>query len=122
MKKNLYGQNYWAYGGDFGDYINDRQFCINGLVFPDRTAHPALEEVRYAQQYFQIRLIDQRVNHFQIEIISEYLFRFTNNEELHWSLLKDGNVIEVGQINLDIAPKDKKTYSYSISGEKFRLW
>lgn len=27
------GTKYWAYGGDFGDEINDRQFCINGLIF-----------------------------------------------------------------------------------------
>ena len=27
------GRHFWAYGGDFGDEINDRQFCINGLVF-----------------------------------------------------------------------------------------
>ncbi len=37
---------YWAYGGDFGDQPNDGQFCCNGLVFPDRSPHPALHEVR----------------------------------------------------------------------------
>jgi len=35
------GTHYWAYGGDFGDEINDRQFCINGLLFPDRSPHRA---------------------------------------------------------------------------------
>lgn len=29
-------KEFWAYGGDFGDVINDKQFCINGLWFPDR--------------------------------------------------------------------------------------
>ena len=38
------GNEFWAYGGDFGDQINDRQFCINGLNFPDRSAHPSLLE------------------------------------------------------------------------------
>ncbi|HBT8338024.1 TPA: hypothetical protein MCK82_005579 [Klebsiella pneumoniae] len=42
----------WAYGGDFGDKPNDRQFCMNGLVFPDRTPHPSLVEAKHAQQYF----------------------------------------------------------------------
>ncbi|EFJ45870.1 hypothetical protein VOLCADRAFT_118236 [Volvox carteri f. nagariensis] len=37
---------YWAYGGDFGDAPNDGQFCCNGLVFPDRSPHPALYEAR----------------------------------------------------------------------------
>ena len=40
------GSRRWAYGGDFGDEPNDKQFCINGLVFPDRSPHPAMEEVR----------------------------------------------------------------------------
>ena len=33
---------------DFGDRVHDAQFCINGLTFPDRTPHPAMEEVRTA--------------------------------------------------------------------------
>ena len=41
-----------AYGGDFGDVPNDGQFCINGLVFPDRSAHPALLEAKRCQQPF----------------------------------------------------------------------
>lgn len=45
-----------AYGGDFGDTPNDRQFCMNGLVFADRTPHPALTEAKHQQQYFQFRL------------------------------------------------------------------
>ncbi|GLI68193.1 hypothetical protein VaNZ11_012533 [Volvox africanus] len=38
--------DYWAYGGDFGDVPNDGQFCCNGLVFPDRSPHPALYEAK----------------------------------------------------------------------------
>jgi beta-galactosidase len=47
----------WAYGGDFGDTPNDRQFCMNGLVFPDRRPHPSLIEAKHAQQYFQFSLL-----------------------------------------------------------------
>ncbi|MGC8400982.1 glycoside hydrolase family 2 TIM barrel-domain containing protein [Enterobacter mori] len=51
-KKDENGKPFWAYGGDFGDKPNDRQFCLNGLVFPDRTPHPALYEAQRAQQFF----------------------------------------------------------------------
>ena len=38
----------YGYGGDFGDdACHDSQFCVNGLVFPDRQPHPALEEAKY---------------------------------------------------------------------------
>jgi len=38
------GTTRWAYGGDFGDEPNDGNFCIDGVVFPDRTPKPALWE------------------------------------------------------------------------------
>jgi beta-galactosidase len=41
------GRKFWAYGGDFGDKPNDAQFCINGVIFPDRTPHPAMEELKF---------------------------------------------------------------------------
>lgn len=36
----------YRYGGDFGDTPNDGNFCIDGLLFPDGTPHPAMYEVR----------------------------------------------------------------------------
>lgn len=43
------GQEYWCYGGDFGDPIHDAQFCINGLMFPNRQPHPSLHEIKHVQ-------------------------------------------------------------------------
>lgn len=78
------GNPWSAYGGDFGDTPNDRQFCMDGLVFADRTPHPSLYEAKHAQQFFQFTLLpgDER----QIEVRSEYLFRRSDNEILHWSV------------------------------------
>jgi beta-galactosidase len=44
------GREYFAYGGDFGDKINDKQFCINGNFSPDRVEHPAVSEIKYLPQ------------------------------------------------------------------------
>ena len=44
------GRTHWAYGGDFGDYPNDDNFCINGLIWPDRTPHPAMHEFKHLIQ------------------------------------------------------------------------
>lgn len=41
------GRPVYAYGGDFGDEINDGNFCCDGLVFPDRTPSPGLLELKY---------------------------------------------------------------------------
>ncbi len=43
MKEGKDGVKYWAYGGDFGDVPHDLNFCLNGLIWPNRTPHPALQ-------------------------------------------------------------------------------
>jgi beta-galactosidase len=58
VKVDEQGREYWAYGGDFGDTINDVNFCINGLIFPDRTPHPALWEYKKLIQPIQIGDVD----------------------------------------------------------------
>lgn len=50
------GKEYWAYGGDFGDEPNDRDFCINGMVWPDRTPHPAMWEFKKLMQPAEFNL------------------------------------------------------------------
>jgi beta-galactosidase len=105
------GTHYWAYGGDFGDTINDRQFCINGLLFPDRTAHPSLFEAKYNQQQlsFVLAPIEPNANHneFSLSIFSDYVFRATDNETLVWRLLQNGVEIEKGKLTLNIAPQSE---------------
>lgn len=93
----------WAYGGDFGDKPNDRQFCMNGLVFPDRRPHPSLIEAMHAQQYFQFVLVSQ--NPLCISLTSEYLFRTTDNEELHWQVQAAGETLAAGRTTLALAPE-----------------
>lgn len=97
------GQPWSAYGGDFGDTPNDRQFCMNGLVFADRTPHPALYEAQQAQQFFQFTL--QSEAPVTLEIASEYLFRRSDNEQLIWTLAQEGREIARGEVALDIAPE-----------------
>ncbi|ELV8716889.1 beta-galactosidase [Vibrio vulnificus] len=118
------GQHFWAYGGDFGDEINDRQFCINGLIFPDRTVHPTLQEAKYCQRMITVSLQEQTQKACTLLVTNENLFRATDNEQLNWSLLENGQVIQTGsqalsvkadsQTNLEIAlnftPKAQAQY------------
>ncbi|MFA0015406.1 beta-galactosidase [Vibrio lentus] len=92
------GQKYWGYGGDFDDEINDRQFCINGLVFPDRTVHPTLHEVKKAQQFYQFKLVS--ASPLVIEITSEYLFDAELIETLNWNITQNGVIQSNGSVEL----------------------
>lgn len=97
------GTTGWAYGGDFGDKPNDRQFCMNGLVFPDRRPHPSLIEAKHAQQYFQFAVLEQ--SPLRISVESEYLFRTTDNEQLHWQVQCAGETVASGILALNLAPQ-----------------
>jgi beta-galactosidase len=61
------GRTWHAFGGDYGDIPNDANFCINGLVFPDRTPHPALREHKVLAQPFRLRLIDGQSGKFVLD-------------------------------------------------------
>ncbi|CNH79142.1 beta-D-galactosidase [Yersinia thracica] len=97
------GQSYWAYGGDFGDSPNDRQFCMNGLVFPDRTPHPSLYEAQCAQQFFQFGLLS--TTQLVVSITSEYLFKNSDNEHLYWRIELEGKSILEGDLPLNLSPE-----------------
>ena len=106
------GEAYWAYGGDFGDTDNDRQFCINGLLFPDRTPHPALFEAKYCQQHlaFTLKPLEhEQAGSYQLTIASDYVFRSTDNEALHWQLLENGECVASGTKTLSIGPQSSQT-------------
>ena len=97
------GKPYWAYGGDFGDTPNDRQFCLNGVFFPDRTPHPSLYEVQKAQQFFQFKLLS--TSPLKIEVSSEYLFRHSDNEQLRWQIMQQGERKASGEQALSVGPE-----------------
>ena len=105
------GETVWAYGGDFGDVENDRQFCINGLVFPDRSPHPTLFEAKRCQQPFTARL-SQRGG-LQLVITSEHVFRSTDNEVLYWQIENEEGVLLADEVALELAPSASARYPVS---------
>lgn len=99
IKKDEKGNEYWAYGGDFepeGIY-HDENFCLNGLVNPDRTPHPALTEVKKVYQYVNISCLD--ANNFMFNIKNLYNFTNLNQFTVSYQLIKNGLVINKGQLN-----------------------
>lgn len=65
----------FLYGGDFGDRPNDGEFCLNGLLAPDRKPHPHYYEVQHVYQPLQFTLNNGQlgiINHDVFTDISEY--------------------------------------------------
>ncbi len=86
------GEEYWAYGGDYGDRPNDNNFCINGLVNPARTPNPHLYEVKKMYQYIKTSEIDAAAGRFEVK--NGYAFNNLNNYDIYWELTENGKLIE----------------------------
>ena len=79
LTKDAQGREFFAYGGDFGENMpSDGNFCINGLVGPDRKSHPQLAEVRKVYQPIKIEVVDwdslkfRIINRFDFSNLNEY--------------------------------------------------
>ena len=109
------GVKYWAYGGDFGppDVPSDGTFCINGLVFPDRTPHPSLMEVK--KVYQDIHFIPVDFSFDEIEIYNEYFFIDLKDYAIYWELEARGEVLQDGMLmNPNILPGESKIFTLGI--------
>ncbi len=105
LTENESGESYWAYGGDFGpkDVPSDGNFCLNGLVDPDRTPKPALYEVKKVYQFINFEAVDLASGTFKIS--NEYHFTSLDNFDLKWELLANGDLVANGIIDdVNIAP------------------
>ena len=94
------GRRYYGYGGDFGDSINDGQFCLTGIFSPDRDPHPAVQELKYLQQpvIFStadgsgravVTLTDTQVYPIQLVMKNRYDFRDLSHLVWSWSVTCD---------------------------------
>lgn len=92
LTENEKGEKFWAYGGDLGghDLQNDANFCLNGIVNPDRTPHPSLQEVKKVYQYIKF---DYKGNN-DIQIKNIYDFTNLNHFDFNWELLENGIKLE----------------------------
>ena len=101
----------YVYGGDFGDQPNDRQFSLDGLLFPDRTPKPALAEAKYWQQYFQFEL-DRDVlgKPVVVQVTSEYTFRATTNEKICLEMTIDQKPLWNEHVDSNLVPGETKRF------------
>ena len=104
LTRNAVGDDFWAYGGDLGGYkyTNDENFCLNGLVFPDRTPHPGLMEVKHLYQSIHITPVDLIKG--ELAVYNEYSFTNLSHFNFKWVLLKNGEKIAEGEFSSTAKP------------------
>ena len=98
------------YGGDFkGEMTNDSNFCVDGMVFYDRTLKAGSLEIKAAYQYMDCKLIGDTV-----EILNRYDFTNLSEYEFRYEVKVDGEVFDENKLTLDIEPKQKKSVKINI--------
>ncbi|MFK8288633.1 glycoside hydrolase family 2 TIM barrel-domain containing protein [Capnocytophaga canimorsus] len=93
------GKRYFAYGGDFGDYPNDGQFVMNGIIFADMTPKPQYYEVKKVYQYVGLKNIGN-----EVEIFNKNYFKDLSDYDVEWFLFEDGKSIEKGNLAIGNIP------------------
>lgn len=111
MKKDPYGNDYLAYGGDFDDRPTDYNFCVNGLVYADRKPSPKMQEVKYLFTDYKLK-----VERNSVEIKNTSLFTDMSHLELRWGIMKEGMRLASGRLDIEVAPLETEIVKLPIPG------
>lgn len=111
------GKEFWAYGGDFGDFPNDKNFCINGIIQPDRKPNPHCFEMKKVYQDIDVYAVD--LDKGLVKIDNQYLFTDSGSlTDASWEVTRNGLQVQQGEIKgLSIEPGTSKeiTVPYDVA-------
>ncbi|MCB5515255.1 DUF4981 domain-containing protein [Blautia wexlerae] len=91
------GKTIYAYGGDHGEEIHDGNFCMDGLVYPDRTVHTGLLEYKNVYRPARVSSYDKESgelvlhNYMDFDDLKDYV-------KISYELTQDGLVISKGKL------------------------
>ena len=99
------GREFYGYGGDFGETLHDENFCMDGIVFPDRTPSPGYHEVRAVYQNVHFDAFDPVTK--EVTVFNRFDFTNLNQYRIRFALQVDGDIVEEREMVLDLAPHEK---------------
>lgn len=111
------GKTMYFYGGDHGERVHDGNFCMDGLVYPDRTPHTGLLEYKNIHRPLRVTACGQQADMLMLTL-HNYM-DFTNPQgyiTIGWQLNCDGILTDTGHIATpDIPPHEEHTVSLSLT-------
>jgi len=109
------GEPFWAYGGDYHDEPNDGSFCLNGIVFPDRTPKPALSEVKKVYQNVHFNLLDS--DRGEMQVFNENSYVSLDRYEVRYRIFTARKELSCGIVPLSTLPLSKETFHLQFPDE-----
>lgn len=109
LEKDKNGKSYWTYGGDYGPNgtPSDGDFCINGIVYPDRSTKPQSEEMRKVYQNIKFLNFDPAAQ--TIDIRNDFSFTDLNKYDFSYTVTANGRPVSTETFRLGAAPGEIKT-------------
>ena len=113
-KKDRYGKEFQAYGGDFEERPTDYNFSGNGIAYGgNRDASPKMQEVKFNYQN-----ITAEVSADSVKVINKNLFVNTDIFDCKVTVAKDGKVIRKASLATAVAPLSEETYALPLAKEE----
>ena len=90
----------YTYGGDHGEKRHDGHFCVDGLMYADRTLHTGAKEMKTVYRPLRASLAGEKLYCFE----NTNRFRSSNYIDVKWELNENGVKVDEGKVKQDIAP------------------
>lgn len=95
LQKSADGTPWYAYGGDFGEFPHDSNFCVDALLYPDRSPHTGMLEYRHVLRPVRAKFVDEKAG--KIALRNYYDFSDLNTLKLRWEIEYQGKVLSAGE-------------------------
>ena len=107
-------KKYYKYGGNYGDFPTNGNFCIDGILMPDRTPSPGMEEYKQIIAPVEITAVEGSMN--KIQIRNYYDFLNLDTTTLYWEVKAEDQMIQDGTVEgLSVAPHEGKIITLPIT-------
>ena len=107
-------KKHYKYGGNYGDFPTNGNFCIDGILMPDRTPSPGMEEYKQIIAPVEITAVEGSMNKLQIR--NYYDFLNLDTTTLYWEVKAEDQTIQDGTVEgLSVAPHEGKIIALPIT-------
>ncbi len=111
-KKDRYGKEYEAYGGDFYDRPTDYNFSGNGITYGDRTPSPKMQEVKFNYQNISVEFDKDKK---KFKVINKNLFVNVDIYDIYIRLYADGVEVDRERMVLSVKPLSSEIFDIPAS-------
>ncbi len=107
------GRVKYAYGGDFGEYPHDGNFCVDGLVYPDRRLSSGMRELKQVLLPIDISVVEGKRHTFALTS-RRFFNNLADDFDLHWFVEENGILTKQGTLSLAAEPWETVEFSVDL--------